>query len=180
MPSPAGAPKPGGLAHFYAHLLRGLAMVAAALVALMLVGVTLDVVLRNVLVTGIRGIVEYTEFGLYLATVLAAPWLLHQGQHIRADVLGQWTSGPWLKAVDLFGDLVCLAVSLVVGWYALQSALESQALGSMVRRTVEFPEWWLIALLPVVMTLLAIEFALRLRGTLSSSGARQQDARSVA
>jgi TRAP-type C4-dicarboxylate transport system permease small subunit len=180
MENAAATPEPEPVMRVYGRLLRGFAIGAAAIVALMLVGVTLDVLLRNVLVTGVHGIVEYTEFGLYLATVLAAPWLLHQGHHIRADVMGQWATGVWLKVIDIFADAVGLAVCIVVGWYALQSALESHALGSLVRRTVEFPEWWLIAPLPPVMALLAVEFALRLGRTLTSPSARHQDARSAA
>jgi hypothetical protein len=153
---------------------------AAALVALMLVGVTLDVILRNVLVTGIPGIVEYTGVGLYLATVFAAPWLLHRGQHIRADLLGQWATGAWLKAVDALGDLIGLLVSLVVagtrcnGAGELRPGLDGPSHGripGMVAHRAPAPRHG------------AARRRVRTspRPTLaSSSGARHQDARSVA
>jgi TRAP-type transport system small permease protein len=162
----------------YGAILQGLAGLAAGLVALMLLGVTADVLLRNLLTSGIRGIVEYTEFGLYLATVLAAPWLLRQGQHIRADLLGQFASGASLKAIDALSDALGLGVSAVVGWYALQSAIESYRLGSVLRRTVEIPEWLLVAPLALSMALLCGEFGVRLRRTLA--GQRQADTRSAA
>jgi TRAP-type transport system small permease protein len=164
----------------YGRLLQVFALASAGLIALMLVGITLDVFLRNLLVTGIRGIVEYTEFGLYLATVLAAPWLLHAGQHIRADLLGQFGAGAWLRVVDSLADALGVAVTLVVGWYALQSAIESYAIGSVVRRTVEIPEWMLIAPLVLALALLFGEFVFRLRWSVTHPGERRQDARSIA
>jgi TRAP-type transport system small permease protein len=167
------------LARAYDGLLWALAATAAGLIGAMLLGITLDVALRNLLVTGINGIVEYTEFGLYLSTVLAAPWLLRQGQHIRADLLGPWLKGAPLRLLDAAADLLGVGVSLVVAWYALATARESFALGSLVRRTVEFPEWWLIAPLPPVMLLLALEFLRRLALTLTAPGARPSDARAV-
>ena len=49
-----------------------------------------DVLLRNVrLVPGMLGVAwanEVTEYVLYLITMLTAPWLLRQGQHIRVDI----------------------------------------------------------------------------------------------
>jgi TRAP-type C4-dicarboxylate transport system permease small subunit len=164
----------------YGLLLRTLAMVAAGLVALMLVGIAVDVFLRNLFVSGIRGVVEYTEFGLYLSVILVAPWLLHQGQHIRADLLGQFGSGAWLRVVDALAEATGLVVSLIVFWYALWSTIDSYSIGSMVRKAVSFPEWLLIAPLVGVMALLVVEFAFRLRRCLTQSTGRHEDVRSVA
>jgi TRAP-type transport system small permease protein len=164
----------------YGALLQIFAFLAAGLIAVMLAAITVDVLLRNILVTGIRGIIEYTEFGLYLATILAAPWLLHQGQHIRADLLGQFGSGAWLNVADALADALGIAVSLAVGWYALQSAIESYAIGSMVRRTVEMPEWMLMAPLVLAMALLLGEFIFRLDRSIRRPGERRDDARSIA
>ena len=45
---------------------------------------------------------------------------------------------------------------------ASAAAAESAALGSLIRRTVTYPEWWLAAPLPAVFALLALEFAARI------------------
>lgn len=161
----------------YGRLLECFALMAAGLVGAMLVGVTGDVLLRNLLVSGILGIVEYTEFGLYLSGILAAPWLLREGQHIKADLITQFASGPLAVGAEILSDVLGLAVSLTVGWYALQATLESRALGSVVRRTVEIQEWWLIAPLAIVMMLLAGEFLIRLAralGTARADGVRAE------
>lgn len=128
----------------------------------MLLAITADVLLRNIFVTGIRGIVEYTEYGLYLATVLAAPALLRSGQHIRVDLLGQFGSGAILKIVDVFSDLLGLVTTFVVGWYAVKSTIDSYMVGSVIRRTIDIAEWVFIAPLDLSLVLLFGEFGFRL------------------
>src|SRR5262245_65966736 len=58
---------------------------------LLLLGMTLligaDVATRNLGLGGIAWSGEVSEDILYLLTLLAAPWLLRQGQHIRVDIL---------------------------------------------------------------------------------------------
>src|SRR5262249_6847799 len=63
-------------------------MLAACLLLLfmtLLIGA--DVVTRNLGAGGIAWSNEVSENILYLITLLSAPWLLRQGQHIRVDIL---------------------------------------------------------------------------------------------
>ena len=75
----------------YDRLLEGLALVACALLFFMMLVICADVLLRNVaLLPRMRGVEwsnEVSEASLYLITMLAAPWLLRRGQHIRVDIL---------------------------------------------------------------------------------------------
>src|SRR5262245_9682561 len=68
-----------------------LALAGCAVLFAMMLVICLDVLLRNVRIApgwiGIAWANEATEYALYLITVLVAPWLLRQGQHIRIDVL---------------------------------------------------------------------------------------------
>ena len=74
----------------FGHLLTALAMVAAALLLGMVLIISADVLLRNVpLVPGMMGVDwanQVSESMLMLITMLAAPWLLRRGQHIRVDI----------------------------------------------------------------------------------------------
>ena len=63
-------------------------MVAAcALLLLMTVMIGVDVLSRNLGGGGVPVSNEISEDILYLMTLLAAPWLLRQGQHIRVLVV---------------------------------------------------------------------------------------------
>src|SRR6476660_43593 len=85
----------------YGIVLTGGAVLSAVILGITLVMVTLDVILRNMFVTGILGVIEYTEMGLYVATVLTAPWLLRAGQHIKVDLLSQFGPESVARVADV-------------------------------------------------------------------------------
>lgn len=147
----------------YRFIIQALAWVAAVLVGVMALAVTLDVVARNLRLGNTGWVVELSEYSLPVATLLVAPWLLHRNEHVRLDAL--LTSLPrglalWLeRAADVLGILICA----VFVWYGGKLIFDSARLGSMVIKTLAIPEWWQYALVPVCFSLLAVEFARRLR-----------------
>jgi TRAP-type C4-dicarboxylate transport system permease small subunit len=163
------------MARGWGVVLAAPAAVAGAIVLAMVLAVTLSVTLRATTGSDIRGIVEWTEIGLYLSAVLAAPWLLFQGKHIRADLLAPALPRPLARVIEALADLIGLAVSLVLLWQSWDVMRDAMATGAMIRRTVTFPEWWLSAPLILCFALLAAEFVRRL-----VAGARTDDTRSVA
>src|ERR1044071_7203545 len=78
------------LSALYGKLLEGLAWLACVMVFAMVLMICTDVLLRNVaLIPSMRGLDwsnDGTEPMPYLITMCAAPWILHQGQHIRVDI----------------------------------------------------------------------------------------------
>lgn len=147
------------MAGIYGNLLKGLAALAALLLGVTAAAITLDVIARNVGLGTLPWILEVSEYVLPLATFLAAPWLLYRNEHVRLDVL--LASLPWLKHV---ANLVGLSVSGVLVVYGVRTILNSAAQGSMVFKSVVFPEWWLYAPVPLCFGLLSIEFLRRLAG----------------
>src|SRR5690606_979302 len=77
----------GRLEAAFGVLIDALAVVASLLLLAMVLIICGDVLTRNVAVPGLpRGLAwsnEIAELLLFLITVLAAPWLLRQGRHIR-------------------------------------------------------------------------------------------------
>ncbi len=145
----------------FAFLLSGLATIAAFLVCALILGVTADVVIRNLFGRTIRGIDELSEYSLYLICLLPAPWLAWQRQHIRIDLVLGFLSG---RAASRAESAIDLASVLVCGLFAALSfslAVGSARAGTMVYKSFTFPEWWLYAPLPIVMTLMALTFAVQ-------------------
>lgn len=161
-------------------LLAAPAAIAGAIVLAMVLGITASVTQRTLTGAEIRGMTELTEIGLYLSAVLAAPWLLWRGAHIRADLLGPALPRRAAQALEALADTLGMLVSVTVAWHAWNAMQASRALGGLVRRTIAYPEWWLTAPLAPVFLLLAIEFARRLVVTLTAPDARRTEARSVA
>ena len=147
----------------YRLVIQAMAWVAAVVLGLMALAVTLDVVARNTGWGDTGWVVELSEYSLPLATLLVAPWLLYRNEHVRLDVVLTMLPGKfalWLERVaDVLGILICA----VFVWFGSKLIVDSVRLGSMVVKTLSIPEWWQYALVPVCFFLLAVEFARRLR-----------------
>jgi TRAP-type C4-dicarboxylate transport system permease small subunit len=123
--------------------------IACVLLGLMVLSITTDVLLRNVALPGFpRGFAasnDFSEYSLYLCTLLAAPGLLRAGQHIRVDIL-----------------LQAMPPRLAWTWMGVVMTAESYSSGAMQTKSLVVPEWCLLAPLPVAFALLGIEFGLRM------------------
>jgi TRAP-type C4-dicarboxylate transport system permease small subunit len=152
------------MARAYAGFLQACAVVAAVLLGLTALLVTWDVVARNVGLGSLPWVLEVSEYVLPLATFLVAPWLLNRNQHVRLDALLVALPGGLARVLDRAADLVGLAVCAVFVVYGVRAIESSARQGSLVIKSVVFPEWWLYAPVPVCFALLAVEFLRRLAG----------------
>ena len=147
-------------------LWRGL-MDACGLIAGLLVGgltvlVCYDVIARNVGFGSVPWIVEIAEYMLPVGTCFAAPWLMFQNQHVRLDVLNLVLSPAAQRRLDRGASIAGALVSAVVCWYSLVAIADSRAAATITMKALSFPEWWLLAPLPLGFGLLAIECVRRL------------------
>jgi TRAP-type C4-dicarboxylate transport system permease small subunit len=151
----------------WGRLLEAFALGACALIAAITLMICADVLLRNVpLVPGMQGLAwsnELSETGLYLITMLAAPWLLRQGQHIRVDIVLRVLPRAAGWACEWLCDLVAFACCVAMVLYGARATWESYAQGSITIKTLVLPEWWSLAPLPVAFVLLAVEVLFRMR-----------------
>ncbi len=161
----------------YGRLLDALAAAAALLLLGMVLVVTGDILLRNLTRGGFAWANEISEYALYLMTLLVAPWLLRRGQHVRLDLVLVSVPARLARLLELVGDLLGLGVCLLMLRYGIAITLDSWRMGSITIKNLVFPEWWLLAPLPVAFLLLAIEFVFRMHRLGASE--RRQDATSV-
>jgi len=131
-----------------------------------------DVISRNA-GGGIAASNELSEDILYLMTLLAAPWVLRQGQHIRVDILLRALPVRIAWVLEWISDIVGLLCCLYFVWYGFLITLASYEAGSVNIKTLVTPEWWTLAPLPVAFALLGIEFLFRMhRLSVSTPGVR--------
>jgi TRAP-type C4-dicarboxylate transport system permease small subunit len=157
----------------YHVLMQACGVLAALAIGAVALLVTFDVLARNLGVANLPWVVEVSEYSLPLATFLAAPWLLYRNEHVRLDMLLGALPRTTARALDRFADLVGIAVSAVFVWYGLHVIADSRALGSMVFKTLVFPEWWLFVPVPVCFALLAVEFLRRMLGANGPASSQQ-------
>jgi TRAP-type C4-dicarboxylate transport system permease small subunit len=146
----------------YAALIEALGLLAGILVGIGTLLIALDVALRNLFVTGIPWLIEAVEYGMYAVTFLAAPWVLRHAAHVRVDVLLTSLPAPLGRLFDRAADMLGLATSCVLLWYAAKVTLAAKAAGNLVIKSVVFPEWWALAVMPAASLLLVVEWSRRL------------------
>ncbi|HSU64602.1 MAG TPA: TRAP transporter small permease [Burkholderiales bacterium] len=162
----------------FGRLFEVLAALAALMLLAMVALVTADIALRNLGRGGFVWANEISEYALYLMTLLTAPWLLRRGQHIRLDLVLAMLPTPQVWLVEAAADAVGFAACLVLVRYGAVMTYDSWRSGSITIKNLVFPEWWLLAPLPVTFALLAIEFVFRFRRLLGER-ARRHEATSV-
>ena len=164
----------------WGRLLNAFAFAACAIVLLMTLMICADVLLRNVrLIPGLQGLAwsnEISEWMLYLVTMLAAPWLLRRGQHIRVDILLRALPPRIGWYFEWGSDSIGLACCLVIAWYGLRAVMASFAGASLSIKTLVMPEWWILAPLPVAFLLLAVEMIFRMHRLYLGERAPRDDA----
>lgn len=154
----------------YQTLVKALAVAAALVLGVMALLVTFDVIARNLRLGAFPWILEVSEYSLPLATFFAAPWLLERNEHVRLDLLLRALGERAARWVERTADLLGMAISAIFVIYSLRLIADSMRLGSRVYKTVEFPEWWTFAPVPLCFALLFIGFGRRLAGTNPGSG----------
>lgn len=147
----------------YLAILQAFASAAAVIVGAMALAVTFDVVARNLGWGNTGWVVELSEYSLPVATLLVAPYLLQRNEHVRLDVLLVYLPKRVTLFLERCADVLGMMICAVFVWYGAKLILDSAQLGSMVVKTLSIPEWWQYALIPVSFSLLAVEFARRLR-----------------
>jgi TRAP-type transport system small permease protein len=164
------------LSRWYGRLLDAMLTVAGVLVFVMTLMIGADVFLRNIDAGGVPPSNELSEDCLYLVTLLAAPGLLRQGQHIRVDIVLRVLPLRLGWFLEWVSDVIGLACCLVFVWYGTGVAMASLADGALSIKTLVLPEWWLLAPMPVAFALLAVEFVFRMHRLAQAERRPREDA----
>lgn len=166
-----------GLARFFDRATALCGALAAILVLAVTLLITTDVLMRNLLRTPLAFSVEFSEYTMLFLTALTAPWLLKRGEHVRIDLVLQRIRPRVAWLCEVAGDLIGLALSLLMGWYAIRVGIASFQSGTKLVKQFTIPEWWMMIPLPVMFCLLAIGFVLRLHAvTRGPRGPRKEGA----
>jgi TRAP-type transport system small permease protein len=160
----------------FGRVLEGLMLVACLLLLAMTLLIGADVVTRNMGLGGVAWSGEASEDIVYLMTLLVAPWLLRQGQHIRVDILLRALPARTGWLMEWAGDILGLGCSLYFVWYGWKVLTASYQAGAVTIKTLITPEWWMLAPLPVAFLLLAIEFVFRMHRLAGAERAPRTDA----
>lgn len=150
------------LSILYGRVLTACGIVSAVVILAMTLLIVCDVALRNIFGIVIRGSVELTEYGLFLSAMMATPWLLREGRHIRIDVMLSRLPNVAGFICELLCDLIGLGLSLLLATISIMSTLRSAKAGTLIVKDFIILEWWVQWPLGLMLVLLAIEFVFRI------------------
>jgi len=147
---------------WYEKVLSAGLIIGCLAIFLMAVGVSSDVILRNLELANLPWVVEISEYILFLATFLAAPWVMHKNGHTRVDLVVRLLPSRAAKITQAVADGLALFICLFLLYYGARTALEAMRLKSLIIKQLIVPEWWLFTIIPVTGLLLTMEFAYRI------------------
>ena len=146
-------------------LVRTLCVLAVALVAAMMIGISAEVILRFFGFPSLVGLIELTEYALFISTFFVAPYLLRTNEHIRVDIVMSRVDPAAAKWVECGVLIAIMLISLVTGIVGGIIMLRNAGEGTLVFKDLIFPQWWLdwvIPLTSLAMLLQALELLIKL------------------
>lgn len=148
----------------YEKLLTAGLILSALLIFFITVTVSADVILRNLNWANLPWVVEISEYFLFIATFLAAPWVMHKDGHTRVDLVIRMLPLRAGTITRTIADCVACAVCLFLLYYGGRTAIEAFRLNTQIFKQLVVPEWWLYSVIPVTGILLTTEFLMRILG----------------
>ncbi|ETX30263.1 TRAP transporter small permease [Roseivivax isoporae] len=153
------------LTRIYDGVIHGLAALAALTFALMVVGIVVDVGLRNFGMRPVQATSALIEYGLLFATMAGAPWLIRDRGHVAIRALMGLLPAGLSRIIDRAALVLCVAILALLGWRAAVVAWEAVEAGAVDIRSIGLPGWILPAMICAGFVLMATEFLrLFLRG----------------
>lgn len=142
-------------------LVRLLACIAGFCIAFLIVGIGAEAIMRTTGLGLIKGIIDLSEYSLFLIAILSAPWLVNIHGHIRVDILiGQFNKRNRQHAERCI-NLFVLITTLITLYYSFSVFLESWRLNEIIYRELTFPDWWVQWQIPLAMFLISVELLQR-------------------
>lgn len=149
------------------HVANALVVAACFLLFVMMSVICADVFLRNVQIASMpRGFAvanDLSEAAIYLMTLFCAPWLLRYGRHIRIDIILRMFPDRLGWLVEWVADFLVLVSCAFMVWYGYLVTAKSYWADAVMVKTLITPEWWILAPLPAIFLLLAVEVGFRIR-----------------
>jgi TRAP-type C4-dicarboxylate transport system permease small subunit len=150
-------------------LVRILCVLAVAVVAAMALGISAEVILRVFAFPSITGLIELTEYGLFMSTFFVAPYLLRTNEHIRVDIVMSRVDPAAARIVEYVVFGLIIFVSAVTGFVGSTIFVDSIRDGTLIFKDLVIPQWslgWVIPITSLAMGIQALEMMVTHHGSL--------------
>ena len=138
-------------------LVRILCVVAVLVIAAMAIGVSAEVILRMFSFSSITGLIELTEYGLFISTFFMAPHLLRTNEHIRVDIAMSRVDPATARRFEYFVLGAILFVAIVTGVVGASMLIDSIREATLIFKDLVIPKWWLDWIIPFTSLVLGLQ-----------------------
>ena len=144
------------------------AILGAVLVFLIMLSVALDVVMRYFLGRPMIWVLQMTEIGLLYITFLGAAWVLRKEGHVKMDLLLTRLSPRRQAVLNFFTSILGAVICLVIVWYGAQTTWDHFQRSWILEGAIDLPLAPFLAIIPIGVSLLFIQFLRRSYGSWQS------------
>jgi len=138
-------------------LVRILCVLGVLVIAVMALGVSAEVILRMFNFPSIMGLIELTEYGLFISTFFMAPHLLRTNEHIRVDIAMSRVDPATARAFEYFVLASIIVVCVVTGTVSTLMLIDSIRAATLIFKDLVIPQWWLDWIIPLTSLVLGLQ-----------------------
>lgn len=138
-------------------LVRILCVLAVLVIAVMAIGVSAEVILRIFSFPSIVGLIELTEYGLFISTFFAAPHLLRTNEHIRVDIVMSRADPATARRVEYLVLISIIGVSVLTGFVGSVILVNNVQAGTLIFKDLIIPQWWLDWIIPLTSLAMGLQ-----------------------
>lgn len=110
--------------------------------------------------------VEISEYIMIFITFMCAGWVLHKNAHVSMTVVTDHLPARVKIVLDIVTSLLTMAVCCVIIWKGALSAVIAFAGNYRSASLIQFPLWISYSFIPLGMTILFLQYVVRLRGNI--------------
>ncbi len=134
------------------------AVLAGILLTGMVLMITVAVLLRYYFGLSVGWSTELAEYFIYLAVVLAAPWVLKNDAHVVVDIFIATRTPETRRKIGIFVNLLGAVISIAFFYYSLLATWENFVKGTETIRIMPIPRYLPLMFLPIMSILFCFQF----------------------
>jgi TRAP-type C4-dicarboxylate transport system permease small subunit len=112
--------------------------------------ITIAVIMRYYFKVSVAWSTEIEEYMLYLAVLLAAPWIMRKDAHVRVDVLLNKAKDSTKRVLQLIGNTVGLLICSGLFCFGLLATYENFIRGTKIIKVMPIPKYLPLLIVPIM------------------------------
>lgn len=167
---PPEAEKHGPIYRVFDGITTFLAVVSGILLFVVTMMITIAVVLRYFFGQSVAWSTEFAEYFIYLAVVMATPWVLKLDKHVRVDAVINLLGPKTRWVLDIINNFLGILMSLALLYFSYMATYENYVKGTMNIRVTPIPKWIPLVFMPIMAALLIFQFSYKFYCAVKTKG----------